>query len=96
MAGGKMDRSSRRRFCRYDVKGVEGAFVVRIDVTVINLSAAGMAIETDNTLVVGRQYAFRIRQDGLEVDVSGRVMWCVLGKSRRASGEISANPPAYR
>jgi hypothetical protein len=88
-----MDRSSRRRFCRYDVKGVDGAFVVRIDVTVINLSAAGMAIETDNTLVVGRNYAFRIHQDGVNVDLNGRVMWCVLGKSRRASGDFA---PVFR
>ncbi|MCP4899015.1 MAG: hypothetical protein GY906_18755 [bacterium] len=88
-----MDRSSRRRYRRYDVKGVDGAFVVRIDVSVINLSAAGMAIETQNSLIVGRSYSFRINHSDREMDVAGRVMWCVLGKTKRAEGGFA---PIFR
>ncbi len=88
-----MDRSSRRRFRRYDVKGVDGAFVVRINVNVINLSAAGMAIETDNTLVVGRSYTFQINQNNRGMEVSGRVIWCVLGKTQRLEGGFA---PIFR
>lgn len=88
-----MDRSGRRRYRRYDVKGVDGAFVVRINVNVINLSAAGMAIETDNSLVVGRTYSFRINQNERDLDISGRVIWCVLGKTKRSGGGFS---PIFR
>ena len=42
-----------------------------------------MAIETRNTLIVGRCYSFRIRQGDQQVDVEGRVMWCVLVRSER-------------
>lgn len=76
-----MTRSGRRRSRRFDVRDVEGSFVIRIDVKVTNLSLAGMAIETRNTLIVGRPYSFRVRQGERQVDVDGRVMWCVLARA---------------
>jgi hypothetical protein len=88
-----MTRQGRRRSRRYDVLDVEGSFEIRIDVKVTNLSVAGMAIETRNTLIVGRQYAFRVLQAGLQVDVPGRVMWCVLGSTQRLGSEVE---PVFR
>lgn len=88
-----MDDASRRRYRRYDVEGVDGNFVVRVDVNVINLSVAGMAIETKNTLIVGRPYSFVIGDENKSLEVEGRVMWCVLGKTERANGETA---PVFR
>jgi hypothetical protein len=88
-----MERQSRRRHRRYDVDDVEGSFIVRIDVNVINLSVAGMAIETQNTLIVGRPYLFGIGEKGRQLEVTGRVMWCVLGKTRRSGGDFT---PVFR
>jgi hypothetical protein len=88
-----MDTRSRRRHRRYDVKDVSGNFVVRIDVDVINLSVAGMAIETQRTLIVGRRYLFSIGEQGRHVEVSGRVIWCALGKTRRIGRQIT---PIFR
>jgi hypothetical protein len=88
-----MDRSGRRREPRFDVADIDGSFVVQIDVKVTNLSLAGMAIETQNTLIVGRRYAFRIRQNDVELDVSGRVMWCVLDAAERVGDDVT---PTFR
>jgi hypothetical protein len=81
-----MDRSGRRRHRRFDVEDLKGSFVVRVEIAVTNLSVAGMAIDTRNTLVVGRRYTFRIMENGSPVDVSGTVMWCVLGSATPAAG----------
>jgi len=75
-------RTGRRRNPRFDVLDVEGSFEVRVDVKVTNLSVAGMAIETHSTLIVGRGYAFRVAHGERNIDVSGRVMWCVLEPPR--------------
>lgn len=88
-----MTRSGRRRSRRYDVLDVEGSFEVRIDAKVTNLSIVGMAIETRNTLIVGRQYSFRVAQGSLQVDVAGRVIWCVLGSTQRKGDELE---PVFR
>ena len=83
-----MNRTGRRRNRRYDVSNIEGCLVVRIDVNVTNLSLAGMAIETRNTLIVGRPYLFRIRRDDKTVDINGRVMWCVLSSTLQFDKEV--------
>ncbi len=88
-----MARSGRRRSRRFDVRDVEGSFVIRIDVRVVNLSVAGMSIETRNTLIVGRGYSFRIRQGERQVDVEGRVMWCALTRSERRGEDLE---PVFR
>lgn len=88
-----MKTTGRRRSPRYDVLDVEGSFEVRVDVRVTNLSVAGMAIETRNTLIVGRSYAFRVAQGGRHVDVGGRVMWCVLDPLRHRGAELE---PVFR
>jgi len=75
------------------VLDVEGSFEVRVDVKVTNLSVAGMAIETRNTLIVGRSYAFRVAQGGKHIDVGGRVMWCVLDSRKRRGDEFE---PVFR
>lgn len=88
-----MRRTGRRRSRRFDVLDVEGSFVVRVDVKVINLSVAGMAIETHNTLIVGRCYEFRVVQGEQHIDVGGRVMWCVLDSNQRRGEELE---PVFR
>ena len=88
-----MKKTGRRRSPRFDVLDVEGSFEVRVDVKVTNLSVAGMAIETRNTLIVGRCYSFRVVQGERQVDVGGRVMWCVLDSRERRGDEFE---PVFR
>jgi hypothetical protein len=88
-----MGRSGRRRSRRFDVLDVEGSFVIRVDVRVINLSVAGMAIETHNTLIVGRRYEFRVVQGEQQIEVGGRVMWCALDSNQRRGEEVE---PVFR
>jgi hypothetical protein len=52
-----------------------------------------MSIETRNSLIVGRNYSFRIRQGECQVDVEGRVMWCVLARSERRGEDLE---PVFR
>ena len=88
-----MRRTGRRRSRRFDVLDVEGSFVVRVEVKVINLSVVGMAIETRNTLIVGRRYQFRVVQGEQQIDVGGRVVWCVLDSNQRRGEELE---PIFR
>lgn len=88
-----MRRTGRRRSRRFDVLDVEGSFVLRVEVKVINLSVAGMAIVTHNTLIVGRRYEFRVVQGGQQIDVGGRVMWCVLDSNQRRGEDLE---PVFR
>jgi hypothetical protein len=44
-------------------------------------------------LIVGRQYSFRVAQSALQVDVAGRVVWCVLGSTQRAGDQLE---PIFR
>lgn len=73
---------------------MEGSFVFSLDVRILNLSVAGMAVETSGRLNVGRTYSFKLRERDAEVTIPGRVAWCVLGRTRRsAGGEVA---PVYR
>ncbi len=83
-----------RRHTRYEVEGIEGSFVFSLDVRVVNLSVSGMAVETSGRLNLGRSYSFKLRDGDAEVAIPGRVVWCVLGHTRRAAGGEVA--PVYR
>jgi hypothetical protein len=76
-----------RRHRRYEVHDIEGTFLFNLDVNVLNLSLAGMAVETSHRLDVGRRYAFRIRHDNQVVKLHGTVAWSALLSTRRISEE---------
>jgi hypothetical protein len=84
-----------RRHPRYQVEDVEGTFLFNIEVHVLNMSVAGMAVATSHSLQVGRSYSFKIEQSDQQVELFGTVAWCVLRGTRRASEEEEDVLPVY-
>lgn len=65
-----------------------------LGVRILNLSAAGLAIETDCALRVGGRYRFTLATAGDEARIDGKVLWCRLSGTRRlANGDVH---PVYR
>jgi len=65
-----------------------------LGVRILNLSAAGLAIETDRALRVGGRYRFTLASSGSEARIDGRVLWCRLSGTRRLdNGDVR---PVYR
>jgi len=81
-----------RRYPRFEVHDVEGQVLYTLQAEVINLSVAGMAIESSRPLTVGRIYDFSIRHcDEIgRVHLSGAVVWCKLSRTRRKEADASA------
>jgi len=75
-------RPEERNHRRFDVQDVEGTFLANMRVNVLNLSLAGMAMETTHPLHVGKRYSFRIDRLEEPVNVTGTVAWCVLRSTR--------------
>jgi len=86
-----MGRQNTRRHPRYDVQDVEGTFLYNLQADVINLSTAGMALETLKPLDIGRCYMFAIHKDKDLIRLSGKVVWCVLHRTERIS-DIEIKP----
>ena len=80
-----MGKKSARRYPRYEVQDVEGTFLYNLQADVINLSLAGMALETAKPLDIGRHYMFTIRKDNEEIKLPGKVAWCTLHHTSRKS-----------
>jgi c-di-GMP-binding flagellar brake protein YcgR len=80
-------RGEHRRHRRYEVNDVEGTFLFDMDLNVLNLSLAGMAVETPHQLSVGRRYAFNIQHENQVVKLHGTVAWSTLRSTRRVSEE---------
>jgi len=89
-----MTSQERRRSPRFDVSGVQGTFQFTLDMTVVNLSVSGMAVETNHRLTVGRRYLFKVYDGGIQVSLPGTVAWCVLGRTKRDEG--GSVRPVYR
>lgn len=83
-----------RRHRRYDVEGVVGSLLFSVEVTILDISAGGMQVETASRLMVGRRYSFRLQREGRTLQVKGKVAWSVLtGTARLAEGEVA---PVYK
>ncbi|MCP4896008.1 MAG: PilZ domain-containing protein [bacterium] len=79
--------SQRRHHRRFEVSDIDGTFQEPLDASVLNMSLAGLAIETTSRLEVGGSYSFRVHKEGQEFQFAGCVMWCEQdGTARDASG----------
>ncbi len=70
---------------RYEVHDLHGSLLFRIDVTVLNLSLSGMAVEATQPIKLGRVYSVTLGSGPDSVDVDGVVKWCHLVKTRTGS-----------
>ena len=85
---------NKRKFDRHVVSGLHGRMLFSADVEILNISMDGAAIATAQRLSIGREYALKIRVDGRDLNLRGRVVWSVLSHSRTLeSGEVA---PVYR
>jgi hypothetical protein len=73
----------RRRAPRYPVQDVRGRMVLTANARILNMSLAGMAVESTANLRVGRSYALRLTHgDAVGPELSGTVVWCHLKSTR--------------
>jgi hypothetical protein len=85
---------NRRRAPRYTVENVRGSFIFSVDARILNMSLAGMAVETASNLRVGRSYGFRLAHAAAEgLQLTGSVVWCHLREIRKGAGGERA--PVY-
>lgn len=87
-------KSDQRRFPRFEVSHLDGSLTVPVEITVINLSLGGMALETNSYLHFGRAYTLRLDDDEHSFSLTGTVAWCALKKTiKNDDGEVL---PIYR
>jgi hypothetical protein len=88
------DPIQKRTHRRYQVKNLRGSLLFRIEVTVLNLSMAGIAVETSRQLKLGKVYSVKLGGGPDSVDVEATVKWChLVGTRRAAEGEMV---PVYK
>lgn len=86
-----MPEQKKRRHQRYEVHDLHGSLLFKVDVTVLNLSLSGMAVETTQQLRLGRVYSVRLGSGRGGVDVDGTVKWCHLMKTKEGPGGQPVN-----
>lgn len=86
--------SDRRRSRRVSLPDTHGSLVVSLDGRVLDISVAGMAIETHSRLSPHHRIALRIAKGAELLQLEGRVVWCFLQGTRAA--ENGETLPVYR
>jgi len=84
-----------RQHRRYRVADLQGTLQFAHPATVMDLSRAGIAVESAERLVPGRLYPLQLEgSDGLLITTSARVVWCKrIGTAAGSDGESA---PVYR
>jgi len=77
----------RRRHKRYFVNGIHGNVLYSSDMSILNISLGGAAIETTKSLEVNREYPFKIKYKGTTFNLRGRVVWSILSHSKKLGSE---------
>jgi hypothetical protein len=85
--------SERRRSPRYVVHGVRGYLTFQAEARIVDLSLAGVSVETAHHLQVGKGYSIKLAHDGRELRIAGTVLRSRLGTVRREGAE---SEPVYR
>ena len=83
-----MEELQRRRHRRHEVRNLRGSLLFRLDIKVLNLSVAGLAVESTQQLKQGRVYSFRLGEGDASIALDATVCWCrLIGTRRGESGE---------
>lgn len=85
--------SERRRSPRYVVFGVRGYLTFQAEARIVDLSLAGVSVETAHHLQIGKSYSIKLAHDGRELRLAGTVLRSRLGMVRRGDG---GTEPVYR
>jgi len=86
----------RRRHRRYTVRAVKGSLreASRTELTALDLSLTGLAIETHQTLRVGSEQQLQLKGSEQQIALTVEIRWCQL--VRTESGRHGDNLPVYR
>jgi c-di-GMP-binding flagellar brake protein YcgR len=79
--------TSRRRYPRFTVQGLQTTMVLTSEVEVINLSLGGIALRASRRLDIGSEYALTLDVDERQLRLNGTVVWSVLSDIVQRSGE---------
>ncbi len=86
--------ADRRRSRRVALPDTHGSLVVSLDGHILDISVAGMAIETHSRLSPHHRISLRIAKGAELLHLEGRVVWCFLQGTRAA--ENGETLPVYR
>lgn len=82
-------KDEKRRHKRYAVSGIKGTVLYPSELTVIDISIDGAAIETTRRLDLDREYTLKIKSLDTILDLKGRVIWSILSHTeKKGTGEI--------
>ena len=86
--------SERRRSARVQLADTHGNLIVSLDGKVLDISVAGMAIETHSRLAPHHRISLRLRKGPELLQLQGRVVWCFLQGTR--ANDHGETVPVYR
>jgi hypothetical protein len=86
--------SERRRSARVQLADTHGNLIVSLDGKVLDISVAGMAIETHSRLAPHHRISLRLRKGPELLQLQGRVVWCFLQGTR--ANDRGETVPVYR
>ncbi len=86
--------SDRRRSARVRIPDTHGSLIVSLDGKVLDISVAGMAIETHSRLAPHHRISLRLRKGPELLQLNGRVVWCFLQGTR--ANDRGETVPVYR
>jgi hypothetical protein len=89
-----MATRDKRRSPRHQVENVQGTLHFNTEARILNMSLAGLALESPLPVRVGRTYAITLRRDDNEtVQMPATVVWCHLREIRKNS--LGESQPIY-
>lgn len=84
----------RRKHKRYSVDNVQGTVVLKSDARVVNMSVAGMTLETNHGLRMGRPLSVTMGDSGRAMRLTGTIVRCqMVGTRVVGGGEVQ---PVFR
>jgi len=82
-----MEKRRHKRF-KLDLIQINGKLSLADQVEIIDLSFGGVALKVDKRLNIGRDYVFKLGENGNSIDVNGTVVRCKLSAiEKRFNGE---------
>jgi hypothetical protein len=85
-----LEKRRHKRF-KLDLIQLNGKLSPADTVEIIDLSFGGVALKVDRRLNVGRDYVFKLEENGNSIDVNGTVVRCKLSaiEERYIGGRVS-------
>ena len=80
--------ANRRRVARRQVPGIEATLRTPGDVTVLDVSLYGLAIEAAAELAVGDSICLEVRHRAQRANVEATVRWCSVSRVVRQRGSL--------